>query len=182
MTNFHSSLAASPLHTSSNSPRCLPTRAGVRERDGGSTYSTGAKVKQSETCAVHKKAQLIASLHGKQGLHTSLGTEGVRMWPQQSGEAFSWSDGANGSRGSCSSSFVLRGVSYRTDGFISTEGLYRTSHLWAQTRGQCTTSNYQRLAIFQGAAAVDEGKMVDEVELITGFHRPSLTPCIRICR
>lgn len=65
-----------------------------------------------------------------------------------------------------SSSFVLGEVSYQTDGFISTKGLYHTSHLWAQTRGHCTTSNYQRLAICQGVTP-DEGKMVDELVCCT---------------
>lgn len=99
----------------------------------------------------------------KQGLHKGLGTEDITS--DRAGgkrQVFSWSGGANGSHSSCSSSFVLRGVSYQTDGFISTEGLYHTSHLWAQTRGQRTTSNYQRLAISQGATP-DEGKMVDEL-------------------
>lgn len=100
---------------------------------------------------------------GKQGLHKGLRTEDVTS--DRAGgnrQAFSQSGGANGSRGSSSSSsFVLGGVSYQADGLISTEGLYHTSHLWALTRGQCTTSDCQKLAISQGTT-LDEVKRVDE--------------------
>lgn len=85
---------------------------------------------------------------GKQGLHKGLRTEDVTSDSTGGNrQAFSRSGGANGSSGSGSSSFVQGGVSYQPDGLISTKGLYHTSHLWALTRGQCTTSDYQRLGI-----------------------------------
>ncbi len=76
---------------------------------------------------------------GKQGLHKGLRTEDVTSDKEGGNrQAVSRSVGANRSWGS-GSSFALGGVSYQPDGLISTEGLYHTSHLWALTRGQCTT-------------------------------------------
>lgn len=142
----------------------LPTRTGERSLSKP-TGTAAAPTAQVQRLNNRKQVQYInipadSNLSmGKQGLHKGLRAEDVTS--DRAGgnrQAFSRSGGANGSRGSSSSCFVLGGVSYQPDGLISTEGLYHTSHLWALTRGQRTTSDCQRLAISQGTT-LDEGKM-----------------------
>lgn len=150
-----------PIHYTPPATACaliwlsLPTRAGERSLCKP-TGTAAAPTAQVQRLNYRKHVQYInisadSNLgSGKQGLHKGLRTEDVTSdRAGGSGQAFSRSAGANGSRGSSSSSFVLGGVSYQTDGLISTKGLYHTSHLWALTRGQRATSNYQRLAILQ---------------------------------
>lgn len=129
----------------------LPTRAGERSpsKPTGTAAAPTAQVQrlnnQKHVQYINISADSNLSM-GKQGLHEGLRREDVTS--DRAGgnmQAFSRSGGANGSRGSSSSSFVLRGVSYQPDGLISTEGLYHTSHLWAITRGQHTTSDCQTL-------------------------------------